>query len=336
MDNLRRFFLTASVIIFFALCIGGFITALNYDPKEVQLEPGNPTPLPAVGDLYNPDDYTLKDLYNDNVLFILTPEKGKNAVNFIVSNYNPITQNMSFLVIPDDLKVVDHENGNNVCTLGEYFKKHDGKEIADYLTSLLEIEIGGHCTLTYKDLSSFIKELGTFKCRLPYGIRYISSDADTISYSTGINYSKGDIALSGDSAINLIKFIEDDYAALDSEIVNYYDDANSVEIHSAMSDDFMYFILQGFVDKLTADNQKKVAESFTSFTKTYDTSITENMLKGMTYKVCETDHDSIKFYKLSTDTQYNQEFYVIYNNKIKDMTSGEETSGNEILTASFS
>ena len=57
MDNLRRFFLTASIIIFFTLCIGGFISALNYDPKEVQLEPGNPTPLPAVGDIYNPEKY---------------------------------------------------------------------------------------------------------------------------------------------------------------------------------------------------------------------------------------------------------------------------------------
>lgn len=336
MDNLRRFFLTASVIIFITLCIGGFITALNYDPKEVQLEPGNPTPLPAVGDVYDPEKYTLEDLYKDNVLFILTSDKGKNAVDFLITKYNPITQDMSFLIIPDDLKVVDHENGNRICTLGEYFGNHDGKSVADYLTSLLEIEIGGHCVFTYNTLSSFIKELGTFKCSLPYDIEYISTDADSVSYSTGINYSAGSIALSGDSAINLIKFIEDDYAALNSDIVKYYDDRNAIEIHSAMSDDFVYCILQGFVDKLTAENESKLTESFSYFTDSYDTSITESMLEGMLYNITLTNQESIKFYKLSVDTQYNQKFFSLYNQKIINLKTQEEASGTEVLSASFS
>jgi len=340
MDNLRRFFLTASIIIFISLCIGGFITALNYDPKEVQLEPGNPTPLPAVGDIYNPEKYQLEDLYKDNVLFILTPKEDKSAVDFLISKYNPQTQDLNFLIVPDDLKVVNHENKKQICTLGEYFKSQKGSRVADYLTSLLQIDIAGYCTFTYKDLTSFIKTFGAVKCTLPYGIKFISSDSDNITYSTGINYSSGEVTLSGDSAVNLINFIEDDYAALDGEIIEYYDgyynENYAKEIHSAMSDDFVYIFINGFINKFTPDYQEKINDGFSKLKETSDSNITDSMLKGMTYKLCEINKDKVNFYRLTGTPVYNNNFYITYNNEILNIKSGERKAATEILDLAFS
>ncbi len=340
MDNLRRFFLTASIIIFASLFIGGFILAVNYDPKEVQTEPGNPTPLNAVGDVYNPEKYELEDYYNENVLFILTSGEKAYGVNFVISKYDPVTQDLSFLIIPDDLKVVNHQNKNSICTLGEYFRLYEGKAVVGYLTSLLEIDIDGFCAITYKDFTEFTKTYGALDCNIPYNIKFISTGASDVNYSTGFSYSKGNISLNGDSIINLIKFIEDDYAALDSNIVEYYDnyypETFAKEMHSAMSDDFTYYVLKGIVNKFSPENQATIENTFKLFTKTYSNNISQDDLKGMVYKIGETDKSKVNYFRIAGTPEYNKEFYVVYDKNIYSYNSGEKIAANEVLLEYFS
>ena len=340
MDNLRRFFLTVSIIIFIVLFVGGFITALNYDPKEVQREPGDPTPLPAIGEIYNAEEYKHKDLFNDNILFIITPDKNSSAVNFIMTKYNPVNQNLNILIIPDDLKVADKSDSNKVYTLGDYYKNKSGKEVASYVTSLLEIKVDKYCAFSYKEFNSFIKEFGTITFDIPYGLKFISTSSENISYSTGINYKKGEISLTGDSVINLIKFINDDYGALDGDIVEYYDNlyenTTAKEIHSLMSDDFIYNLINGFTKKFTTDNQDEINNSFNMLTETSDNNIDENVLTGLTFKLGQIKKEKIKFYQLSGDYQNNNGFYFVYNGDIVKKENNEIKSAEEIISLAFS
>ena len=336
MDNLRRFLFTLSAVVFLALCIGGYMTALKYDPKEIQQEPGNPTPLPPAGNLYDPLRYELQDYYDGNVLYILAPSQKREAVNFLVSKYSPVTQELSFLLIPENLKTVDHETGNKVISLGKYFSQYGAERTAKYLTSLLGIDIPCYTTFTYDSLSDFISGINSIKCELPYPIKFIDTETSDINYSTGINYPQGSSTISGSSAINLIRFIGDTGAYLSSDIVEYYDDADPLEIHASMSDDIVYFLLSGFVNhRITADNQENFNEFFAPFLESYDTNMTEETLEGMCYNLGKTDPSQVKYYLVTGNFQSNREFYLIYNNMLTDLKTGKDITGSQVLDYLF-
>lgn len=336
MDNLRRFLFTLSTVVFLAICIGGYVTALQFDPKEIQQEPGDPTPLSPVGDVYDPEKYKYKDLFDGNVLYVLTSSNKRTAVNFVISHYDPTTHTLGYLIIPDTIKTVDHQANNIVLNLGEYFGKYGGEDTAKYLTSMLEIDIPCYTVLTYDSLSEFIAEANSIKCNLPYPIKFIDTDTSDINYSTGINYPKGASTISGSSAVNIIKFIRDTGAHLSSDIVSYYNDADPLEVHSAMSDDFIYFMLKGFTEgTLIPDNQSKFKDLFGYFTDSYDTNLDEEHLEGMCHELSSINHNQVKYYLVTGDYQYNNEFYVIYNSTLKDLSTGAEVAANEVLDYSF-
>ncbi len=338
MDNLRRFFLTVSIIIFVALCIGGFITALKFDPKEVQLVQTEPTPLTAVGGVYNPEEFKAEEIFDDNVLFIISPKKDSSAVNFLLSKYDSKTGTLNFLIIPNELKVVDSKN--NVCTLGALYKSNKGKAVASYLTSLFEIKVDKYCAFNYDELSSFLKEFGDVTVNIPYNLKYISVESDDTNYSTGFNFKKGDITLNVDSTINLLKFTNDSSAVLDGSIVNYYDgiykNTTANQIHSFVTDDFMYFYLKGFVNKFKADNQEKINNSFKKFSETKDNNLNEDVIKGLTAKLGDIKKDNINFYQLTGDYQENNNLYFLFNGEIKNLKSNEIKPMNEIISFAFS
>lgn len=336
MDNLRRFLFTLSAVVFLAICIGGYVTALQFDPKEIQKEPGDPTPLPPVGNVYDPEKYKYEELFDGNVLYVLTSSKKQNAVNFIISHYEPTTYDLEYLIIPDTLKTVDHAANNMVLNLGEYFGKYGGEDTAKYLTSMLEIDISYYTVLTYDSLSELISDADSIKCDLPYPIKFVDTDTSNINYSTGINYPKGNSTISGSSAINIIRFIRDTGAHLSSDIVGYYNDAEPQEIHSAMSDDFIYYLLRGFTDSvLIADNQSKFKDLFEYFTDSYDTNLGEEQLAGMCHGLDKISHNQVKYYLVTGEYQYNSEFYVIYKNTLKDLSTGAEVSAKEVLDYKF-
>ena len=336
MDNLRRFLLTLSVVVFLAICVGGYITALKYDPKEIQQEPGNPTPLSAVGNVYDAEKNQFENLFDGNVLYIVTPVRKQAAVNFVISHYDPKTKDLRYLIIPDSIKTVDHEASNKVLTLGEYFSRHGGEGTAKYLTSMLEIDIPCYTVLTFDTLSEWISEINSVKCDLPYPIKFIDTDTSDIDYSTGINYPQGISTLSGDSAVNMIKFIGDAGAHLSSDIVSYYNDADPQEVHSAMSNDFIYFMLKGFTDNtLVPENQSEFRNWFETFTEVYDNNMKSENLEGMCYGLDQINHNQVKYYLVIGDYQWNQEFYILYNNTLKDLSTGSEIAANTILDYQF-
>lgn len=336
MDNLRRFLFTLSAVVFLALCIGGYVTALKYDPKEIQREPGDPTPLPAVGNVYDPEKYQYEDLFDGNVLYVLTSSKKQDAVNFLISHYDPTTRALSYLLVPDTVKAVDHDAGNQVLSLGEYFGKYGGESTAKYLTSMLEIDIPCYTVLTYDTLSELIAQVNSVKCELPYPIQFLDTDTSDISYSTGINYPQGTSTISGSSAINMIRFIRDTGAHLSSDIVSYYNDADPQEIHSAMSDDFIYYLLKGFTDNsLISENQDKFKDWFQHFTDSYDTNLKGEHLDGMCHDLGKIDRNQVKYYLVTGKYQYNGDFYVAYNNTLRDLNTGSEIAANEVLDYQF-
>lgn len=336
MDNLRRFLFTLSAVVFLAICIGGFVTALEYDPKEIQQEPGDPTPLPAVGNVYDPDKYKYEDLFDGNVLYVLTSSEKQEAINFVVSHYEPTTQELCYLIIPDTIKTVDHDSGNEIMNLGTYFSEYGGEATAKYLTSMLGIDIPCYTVLTYDTLSELMSEAGSIKCELPYPIKFIDTDTSDISYSTGINYPQGVSTISGSSAVNMIRFIRDTGAHLKSDIVSYYNDADPQEIHSVMSDDFIYCLLKGFTDSiLVPDHQDQFQDLFEYFTDSYDTNLEKEQLEGMYHALDKLNHNQIKYYLVTGEYQYNKEFYVIYKNILKDYSTGSEIPANEILDYKF-
>ena len=336
MDNLRRFVLTLSVIVFLALAIGGFVPALRYDPEDTQEASGDPLPLTPSGNVYDSEKNQYANLFSGNVLYILTSAKKQEATGFVISHYDPAAHEVRYLLIPDNLKSVDHKAGGKVLTLGEYFSNHGGEETAGYLTSVLEIDIPRYTVVTYETLADFITRADSIKCELPYPIKYIDSDTAERDYSTGINYPKGASTLSGDSAVNLIRFITDEGAYLGGDIVSYYKDADPAEIHSAMSDDFIYFLLKGFTDNtLIPENEGQFREILKILTQVYDTNLTENDLDGLSYQLDRLEHSQTRYYLLGGNFQYGQKLYTVPDQTLKDMDTGSKIQIADVLDYQF-
>lgn len=337
MDNFRRFLFTFTCIVFLSLCVGGFVTALNYDPSAAIDHAGQaPITLPPVGSLYDPQNYTKEELFSGNVLYVITPDEGENAVNFIVAKHNLDTQELFFLLVPDELKVVDHDSNSSVTTLGEYYADNGAESAAKYLSALFAIDIPCYASIDYDTMNTLISNFGSLPVDLPMAISYLDTDSEQTDYASDIDYEKGDLALTGKAAVNLLKFANDPGIYFNKDLTDYYNGKSAQAIRSRFSDDLAHIMLQGFVkSNFVPENEDKMQSNLEPLLELSDGNISENILQGITYELGQISAEKAEYYLITGDVVVNDAYTITYSNTMINMSTGKTIDSREILDYKF-
>ena len=337
MDNLRRFVLIISLISFVLLCVGGFYIADVYDPKSIQKEVTEPTPLVPNGNKYDPDNYTKQDYYKGNTLFVLTPKEGEVATGFVLAGYNEGTADLNFIVIPHDLKVTDAALNNSVMTLGAYFFEHNAKDTTAYLSALLSVDIDNYITLSYDSLTSLIEKTGKIKAVLPMDIKFIKTSTEDVNYGDKVNFSKGEKELSGSDIVNILKFATDEGAYISPELSKYYEDAGVRQIHSKLATDIIAISVNGLAKNylINPENKDKFKNAFAGLKDSFDTNCDEEKVTEMFRNISNAEDEEIGMFIIAGDLQVGKKVYVAFDGTANELDTSSSLSVTNIIANRF-
>ena len=339
MDNLRRFVLIISLVSFVLLCIGGFYIADTYNPKTIQREVGEPTPLTPEGQKYDPNNYTQQDLYKGNTLFIITPQRGDPAVGFFIAGYNESKASLNYIVVPADLKVSDANLNNTVMSLGNYFFEHGAGYCAKYLEALLAMDITEYVSLTFDDVAAIVDKIDSITINLPVDIKFIKTSTEGADYGNNVNFSKNEkLKLSGKDVVSILKFACDEGSYISPALSKYYEDAGVRQIHSKLTTDFISWAVEGLAKGYLIDtqNQDKFVTAFASLKDSFDTNLTEKRLTAMFKNISNSEEDDIGVYVLSGTMQVGKKVYIAYDGTATDLNTESSLSVSHIVENYFS
>ena len=325
MDNLRRFVLTISVVVFLTICAGGFYMSLHYNPVEnSDKQPATPVPLDPAGNAYNNSEHTLRSMFKGNVLYILSSSRDQTATAFAVSRYNPATSDLEYLIIPSELMVSDSNDSSKVKTLGDYFVKNGGYATAQYLTSFLGTGINSYTMLTYQQIVAMVDELGSITVDLPLSISTHSR-----------SYQQGSVQLSGTDLVELFLYAADLSSPISGDAAGRYGTSDLNTIHTLLKEDIIYCALRGITAKLAAEDPGIVTNCIKMLQSSFDTNLTDNEINGMSHNVNNISTAAVGYYRITGHASTNTSHYLISDGRVLNQISGEDLALPAVMTGVF-
>ena len=349
MDNLRRFVLVFTVVIFFTIAICGFVLAKNY----YEISKKDNVVLESDGTVFDPnakDNLALED-FNENILLVVGDKDGQAAELTMLVNVNTITKELSFLYFPREFKYATLAD-RQVDTMGVICNNKSISEAADVIASQYEITVDNYIYMPTGVFSEFIDTFAVDP-NLPInpnptadpnnpeaeiiknGVEYsIYVDLKYVAGKYNIDLNRFTKVFTGKEALQLIQFYRTQNNEYSTEMLKYYDGTDEKRIIAAQS------FLQAFI------NQKLVKTGSETFTDEFaakafpllakcETNMTEVNMKQVGSLFTKITPENIRYFKFNGDDLYLDKHYIVYNETINDLQTNSMLDGATVLKEYF-
>lgn len=322
MDNLRRFILVFTGVVFLALSISGFILADKYQ------EASSITKKDVTVDC---DKYDASiEPFNDNILIIVGDKNNDSAEIVMVANVDTETLSLSFMYIPQDFKYTTDDRAGNLLN------DKSMNEAADSLASFFNTTIDYYIHISPENFVNMVNAVDFDGIGIEYEIPV---DLVYKSGAYNINLKKGMKFLTGEHALQLIQFYKTKDNNYSPELYEYYDGTDVKRIEASQK------FLKNFIEQKFLNSDKDMfVQRFTDGLnpivegiKETDTNINGELLRKIGLLFNKINVDSIDYFM--TDGDYivsNEGSSWVYNNKAVNLLSGDHTDGKTVWEDKFS
>lgn len=316
MDNLRRFILVFTAIIFMTLSVCGIVLANSYQ-KMAKTEERE---LAVAGPTYDPNDPSgdnASGKMKENILFFIGDKDGTETEIMVLANVDSENSSIHFLYIPKDLKYAV-ASSKTVSNMGSLLAKTGSASAAtDIVASFFEISINYYVQMPCEVFAEFVNALDQDASGIEYTI---PADLKYISGKYHIDLKKDTHKLGGREAMQLIQFYRTEQNEYPAELIAYYDGSDVKRIQAAQS--FLHAFLSQKVIK-TGDTAypQAFAETLLPFLEKCETNLTESHLKQIGEIFSKVSANAIRYYRFNGTEQYLGQYYLVYNEMCTDLTS---------------
>ena len=349
MDNLRRFVLVFTVVIFFTIAICGFVLAKNY----YETAKTESVILKSDADVHDPnakDDLELEN-FNENILLIIGDKDGQPVELTMLMNVNTKTNELSFLYFPREFKYATLAD-RKVDTMGVICNTKSISEAADVIASQYEIIVDNYIYMPTSVFSEFVDAFAVDP-NLPIdpnptadpnnpdaeiiknGVEYsIYVDLKYVAGKYNIDLSRDTKVFTGKEALQLIQFYRTQNNEYSTEMIKYYDGTDEKRIVAAQS------FLQAFINQKLVKSGSETfigefsAKAFPLLAKC-ETNMTETNMKQIGSLFTKVTPENIRYFKFNGDDLYLDKHYLVYNETINDLQKNSMLDGATVLKDYF-
>lgn len=351
MDNLRRFILVFITVIFVTLAVCGYILADKFN-DAAKTETIN---LDLNANVYDPDKPSDSSLgiFNENILFVIGDKDGTPSELSVLMNVNTDANEISFMYLPKELKY-STVSDRSVGIMGMICNKKGIAKSADIIASQYEIIVDNYVYMPCNVFAEFI-DLFVVDANAPLdpnATPSVSIDGKPIldntnaveyeifvdlKYQSGkynIDINRNTKYLTGNTALQLIQFYKTQNDEYDSEMLKYYDGTDLKRIIAAK--DFLNaFINQKLIKTGSATFVDEFTSKLTPLLSKCETNLTEHNLKQLGSMFTKINPESISYYKINGTDQFLDQYYIVYNETVTDLTGNFILDGATVLKDKF-
>ena len=354
MDNLRRFILVFTCIIFVTLSVCGFLLAKSFS-KSAKTENVDLSVNTNVYDPNKPQDSILNN-FNENILVAIGDSDGTPSELTMLVNVNSITNEISLMYLPANLKYATLSD-RSVGTIGMICNKKGIANAADILASQYEITVDNYLYMPSDVFAEFIDLFVVNEnssaaptpaptTSSPDGIITVLLDASNaveftipvdLKYSTGkydIDLPKDTKFLTGKEALQLIQFYRTENNEYSTEMLEYYDGTDIKRIYNSGT-----FINAFINQKLLKTGNSTFADEFAAkinpLLAKCQTNLNETNLKQIGNLLTRINPDSIKSFIINGTDLFMDKYYLVYNDTVSDISNKSLLDGATIFKDKF-
>ena len=330
MDNLRRFILVFTAVIFITLCVCGLVLADSYQKtaktEERELSVSAPTYDP------NGTGEDASQALKENILFIVGDQDGTETELMVLAHVDSENSSLHFLYIPKDLKYALNSD-RSVGNMGNLLAKTgSAASAADTVASFFEISVDYYVQMPCNTFAEFINAFD----RDSTGIDYtIPVDLKYVSGKYHIDLKKDTKKLTGTEALQLIQFYRTENNEYSAALLAYYDGSDVKRIQAAQS-----FLSAFLSQKVIKTGDQAYAQTFTDivlpFLEECETNLTETQIRKIGGIFSAINANAVKYYRFNGTEEYLGKYYLVYDETCTDLTSNAILDGATILRDSFS
>lgn len=153
MDNLRRFILVFTAIIFITLSVCGIVLANSYQKMAKTEEHDLTAPAPT----YDPRNNGTMGKLKENILFLVGDKDGTETELMFLMNVDSESSTVHFLYIPKDLKYA-MSSDRSVGNMGNLLaKKGSASSVVDIVASFFEMSVNYYVQMPCEVFAEFCK-----------------------------------------------------------------------------------------------------------------------------------------------------------------------------------
>lgn len=345
MDNLRRFVLVFTAVIFLTLAVCGFILAKSYSDSSKN----ETVDLDVNANIYDPnkpEDAALGK-FNENILFIIGDKENPSSELTFLLNVNSDTNEISFMFLPKDLKYATLSD-RTVGKYGVIYNKKSISKIADIIASQFEISVDYYIHMPsdrfIEFIDLFIESDNPNTATTPDGELILdSTNAVEFELFVDLKYQSGKYNIdlnrnrkffTGKEALQLIQFYKTQDNEYSPEMIKYYDGTDIKRIITAQAF-FDAFISQ----KLIKTGNQAFADVFYSklapIIPLCETNLTELNIKQFGSIFTRINPLDICYYYMNGTDQYSDQYYLVYNETVTDIKNNTVLDGAITLKDKF-
>ena len=172
MDNLRRFILVFTAIIFITLSVCGIVLANSYQKMAKTEEHDLTAPAPT----YDPRNNGTMGKLKENILFLVGDKDGTETELMFLMNVDSESSTVHFLYIPKDLKYA-MSSDRSVGNMGNLLaKKGSASSVVDIVASFFEMSVNYYvqmpCEVFAEFVNAFDKDSTGIEYTIPADLKY--------------------------------------------------------------------------------------------------------------------------------------------------------------------
>ncbi len=327
MDNLRRFILVFTAIIFVTLSVCGIVLANSYQKMAKTEEHDLTAPAPT----YDPRNNGTMGKLKENILFLVGDKDGTETELMFLMNVDSESSTIHFLYIPKDLKYA-MSSDRSVGNMGNLLaKKGSASSVVDIVASFFEMSVNYYVQMPCEVFAEFVNAFDKDSTGIEYTI-----PAD-LKYGIGkynIDLKKDTKKLGGREAMQLIQFYRTENNEYSAELMAYYDGSDVKRIQAAQS--LLHsFLTQKVIKTGDETYEQTFADIALPFLEKCETNLTETHLKQIGGIFSKVSANAIKYYRFNGTEQYLEKYYLVYNEMCTDLTSNAVQESSIVIKEYF-
>lgn len=329
MDNLRRFIVVFTLVIFLTLSICGIVLANSYRKMAHTEEHDITVSAPT----YDPNSANSqdKDEFRENILFILGDSDGSETDIMVIINVDTDTSSLNFMYIPKDMKFATSSD-RTVDIMGNMLaRKGSPESCANILSSFFEMNIDYYIQMPCNVFPDFINAFDADNSGISYTIPI---DMKYVTGKYNIDLKKDTNVLHGEEALSLVQFYRTENDEYYGDMLQYYDGSDIMRINAAQA-----FLSAFLSQKVIKTGDQSYPETFAQIAKPFlercSTNITENDLSSIGKVLSSVNSNGVRYYRFTGNDQYIDRFYIVYNYMCKNLIGDSDFESASVIRNDF-
>lgn len=317
--NMRKFGTIFCIIIVVFLAISGGLLANKYFSASENTSDPNLSPTPTGNQ--NP---VSSDDGPYNVLIFASESAKSNTDIIMVANYDPESNLISLLSIPNNLKA-DVTLDNGVRKIKSCYKTNGAEATTDLISNMFNISFKYYVYLDYNTIKTIVDSQNGIEFDLPV-------ELNSTKELSGIDVSlpKGKQTLDSNKVNQFLRFTQPTGNRYSPELLSYYDGSNLSRTKMTQN-----LFKEYFVQKFNTQYLKDSETLYNQIKDKIVTNITLDDVKSLVAKSEDINVQRVRTYILSGTEQNQGNFYFMYDNKIKESDTDRLYNANDIINSYF-